>query len=174
MEWNDLLIDGFGRVYETMKEVLEGLSQDDLNWQPRHDCNSIGWECWHATRGHDAQVADLMGEEQLWIKEKWYAKFGRIPDPKDTGFGHTTEQVTAFKSPPVNILLEYEHSVSERSKRYFLCLSKTDLDRQLNEPWYQPPPTVGVRLVSIMTDSIIHAGQAAYIRGLQQGKGWLA
>ena len=49
---------------------------------------------------------------------------------------------------------------------------KTDLDRELNEPRFQPLPTVGVRLISIMDDAMIHAGQAAYVRGLRQGKGW--
>ena len=31
----------------------------------------------------------------------------------------------------------------------------------------QPLPTVGVRLISIMDDAMIHAGQAAYVRGLR-------
>jgi hypothetical protein len=51
-------------------------------------------------------------------------------------------------------------------------LSGKDLDRELDEPQFQPLPTVGVRLISILDDCIIHAGQAAYIRGLRQGKGW--
>ncbi len=69
-------------------------------------------------------------------------------------------------------MLDYQKAVVDRSKNYFKTLSKTDLDRELNEPWFQPKPTVGVRLVSIMEDSMLHAGQAAYIRGLRQGKGW--
>jgi hypothetical protein len=32
---------------------------------------------------------------------------------------------------------------------------------------------VGVRLVSVLSDNLQHAGQAAYLRGLIQGKGWL-
>ena len=172
MEWQDLLADGYGRIPEFMENVLSGLNQDDLNWQPSEDSNSIGWLCWHLTRQHDAQIAALMGEDQLWVKDGWHAKFNREPDDGDMGFGHTPEQVAGFKSPPVQTLLDYQRAVTERSKRYFQTLSQTDLDRELKEPWFQPPPTVGVRLVSIMDDSIIHAGQAAYVRGLRQGKGW--
>jgi len=62
--------------------------------------------------------------------------------------------------------------VVERSKQYISSLSENELDRELNEPWFQPLPTVGVRLVSILDDSILHAGQAAYVRGMRQGKGW--
>ena len=41
-----------------------------------------------------------------------------------------------------------------------------------DEPHYQPVPTVGVRLVSILSDNLQHAGQTAYLRGLWQGMGW--
>ena len=172
MEWHDLLIDGYGRVPEFLENVLDGLTQDDLNWQPRHDCNSIGWLVWHLTRQQDAQIASLMGEEQLWIKDDWRAKFNQQHDLSDIGFGHTPEQVSAFKSPNAKILLDYNHVVVELSKHYIRSLLKTDLDRELDEPWFQPLPTVGVRLISILDDSVLHAGQAAYVRGLRHGKGW--
>ena len=172
MEWHDLLADSYGRVLEFLDNVLNGLTEDDLNWQPRHDSNSIGWLAWHLTRQQDAQVSALMGEEQLWIKNGWYSKFNRPAHPQDIGFGHTPEQVASFKSPDVETLLDYHRVVLERSKRYLLTLTKNDLDRELDEPWFQPLPTVGVRLVSIMNDAVLHAGQAAYVRGLRQGKGW--
>ena len=172
MEWQHLLIDGYGRVPEFMESVVSGLSQEDLNWQPSQDSNSIGWLFWHLTRQQDVQIASLTGEEQLWTKDGWHAKFNRPADGGDMGFGHTPEQVAAFKSPDARIMLDYQQAVFERSKGYFQTLSKTDLDRTLDEPWFQPLPTLGVRLVSILGDSMKHAGQAAYVRGLRQGKGW--
>ena len=172
MEWQDLLADGYSRVYAFMKHTLTGLNQDDLNWQPKGDCNSIGWLAWHLTRQQDAQISSLTGEDQLWIKDKWHIKFDRPADPEDIGFGHTKEQVQTFKSPDINTLLDYQKSVSERSKDYFTILSKADLDKELDEPWFQPLPTIGVRIISILEDSLLHAGQMAYIRGLRQGKGW--
>jgi len=172
MEWHDLLADGYGRVVEFIESVLRGLGQEDLNWQPRHDSNSIGWLTWHLTRQQDAQIASLMGEEQLWMKDGWHSKFLRPADAKDIGFGQSPEQVSAFESPDAETLLDYLRAVVERSKRYFMTLSTSDLDRELNEPRFQPLPTVGVRLVSILEDSLLHAGQAAYVRGLRQGKGW--
>jgi len=156
-----------------LERVLNGLSQDDLNEQPRPDCNSIGWLAWHLTRVQDDHIAGLMGEEQLWISEGWHAKFNRAPERKDIGFGHTSEQVAAFKSPDVETFLGYHHAVLERSQRYISSLSSSDFDRELNEPRFQPLPTVGVRLVSVLGDSLQHVGQAAYVRGLLKGKGWL-
>ena len=172
MEWNDLLVDAYGRLPGYLNNVLKGLSQDNLDWQPRPDCNSIGWLTWHLTRQQDAQIASLMNEQQLWLSDGWSSKFNRPADPKDVGFGHTPEQVSSFQSPDIQTMLDYHHAVLERTKGYLVTLSQTDLDRELDEPWFQPLPTVGVRLISILDDSIIHAGQAAYIRGLIQGKGW--
>ena len=173
MDWQELIIDGYGRVFQVLTKALSGLTQNDLNEQPHPDCNSMGWLAWHLTRVQDDHIAGLMVEEQLWIKDGWYARFNRDPNPKDIGFGHSSEEVAAFKSPDAETLLEYHGAVLERAKRYITGLSVADLNRELNEPWYQPLPTVGVRLVSVMSDSLQHAGQVAYVRGLLKGKGWL-
>jgi len=172
MDWKDLLKDGYDRVPKLVEHVLNGLKPDDLTWQPKEDSNSIGWLVWHLTRQQDAQIAALMGDEQLWTLDNWYKKFKRDSDPKDIGFGHTPEQVAAFKSPDIQTLIDYLKAVVNRTKQYIETLSGDDLDRELNEPWFQPLPTVGVRLISILDDSLLHAGQAAYVRGLKYGKGW--
>ena len=172
MEWQELILDGYGRILEVLEKALEDLTPDDLNEQPHPDCNSIGWLTWHLTRGQDAQISRLMGEPQLWISEGWHAKFNRPDDKKDTGFGASPEDVAAFKSPDAETLLAYHRAVLERSKRYLTSLPASELGRELNEPWFQPPPTVGVRLVSIVIEDAQHAGQISYIRGLLKGKGW--
>ncbi|NIS67702.1 MAG: DUF664 domain-containing protein [Proteobacteria bacterium] len=173
MDWQGLITDGYGRVLQVLEKALDGLTPDDLNEQPHPDCNSMGWLAWHLTRVQDDHIADLMGEEQLWIKDGWHARFNRAPDRKDIGFGHSSEDVAAFKSPGVEVLLDYHRAVQERSGQYINSLSMADLDRELNEPWYQPLPTVGVRLISVMSDNLQHAGQVSYVRGLLKGKGWL-
>ncbi len=172
MDWQQILNDGYGRVLDIMNTVLDGLAEDDLNELPKPDCNSIGWLCWHLTRVQDHHIAALMGEDQLWIRDKWHAKFNRAAEPNDTGFHHSPEDVQAFKAPDVKTLLDYQRAVLERSKGYFSTLTTTDLDRELNEPWFQPLPTVGVRLVSVMADQLQHCGQIGYVRGLLKGKGW--
>ena len=172
MDWHDLLADGFNRVPPFIENVLRGLTQENLDWMPREDSNSIGWLIWHLTRQQDAQIASLAGTEHLWIKDEWFRKFNRDPNPADIGFGHTPEQVAAFRSPESTILLDYLRPTVDRTIQFFKGLSEKDLDRELDEPQYQPLPTVGIRLISILDDSILHAGQAAYIRGLIQGKGW--
>ncbi|MFC2032859.1 DinB family protein [Chloroflexota bacterium] len=172
MKSYDLLTDGYTRISQILERTLKGLSVDDLKWLPHPDSNSVGWLTWHLTRVHDDHIASLMGEEQLWIKGGWHAKFNRPADSKDRGFGDTPEQVAAFECPDAETMLAYHRAVSERSKSFFLTLSETDLDRELNEPQYTPLPTVGVRLVSVLADNLQHAGQASFVRGQLQGRGW--
>ena len=172
MEWKDLIIDGYGRVLQILAKALNDLDRHDLTQQPHPDSNSMGWLTWHLTRVQDNHLSDLIGEEQLWISQKWYAKFNRQPDPSDTGHGHSSADVTAFQSPDVKTLLEYHRAVMERTVRDISNLPEADLSRELDEPWHQPLPTVGVRLVSVMSDNLQHAGQVAYLRGLLKGRGW--
>lgn len=170
MEWQQLIIEIYERITQVLEKALDGLTLDDLNQQPHPDCNSMGWLTWHLTRSQDRAIADLTGEEQLWVKDKWHTKFNRPPDPADSGFGHTSKDLAAFKPPDVRTLLEYHHAVMERAKRCISNLSATDLGRELNNP---RAPTVGVRLAGVINDNLQHAGQVAYLRGLFKGKGWL-
>jgi hypothetical protein len=168
--WRELIVDGYDRLPDQMKEVLAGVSMADLDWQPHPDCNSLGWTAWHLTRVQDSQIAALMGEGELWTRDGWHARFGRPADPDDTGYGHTAAQVRAFESPSGRVQLQYLRATVERTKGYLAALPAADLARELDEPWSRPRPTVGVRIVSILADCHHHAGEASYIRGLLKAR----
>ena len=44
-------------------------------------------------------------------------------------------------------------------------LIPTDLERIVGEHW-DPPVSLEVRLISVLSDDLRHVGQAAYVRGL--------
>ncbi len=173
MDAKDLLLEALERIRSLTQRTLDGLTLDDSHRQPNPDTNSIAWLVWHLTRVQDTSLSGVMGIEQAWVTQGWHAKFDLPPDLKMDGFGDTLEQVAAFRAPSVQVLLDYHNHIAERSKAYVVKLTGTDLDRTLNEPQWQPLPTVGIRLVSVISDNLQHAGQAAYLRGLFQGKGWL-
>ena len=56
-------------------------------------------------------------------------------------------------------------AVHARTVAFLEGVSAEDLDRVVDERW-DPPVTLGVRLVSVLDDDLQHAGQAAYARGL--------
>ncbi|MET8180875.1 DUF664 domain-containing protein [Streptomyces sp. NPDC005336] len=159
----DLLADAFGRVYEAVHSAVEGLTTDELAVRLDSRANSIAWLVWHLTRIQDDHIADAAGTEQLWTAEGWYDRFGLPFPPAATGYGHRSKDVAAVRVAP-ELLTGYYDAVHERTIAYVRGLSDADLDRVVDETW-SPPVTLGVRLVSVISDDLQHAGQAAFIRG---------
>jgi hypothetical protein len=166
MDWRALIVDGYDRLPDLVTEVLAGVRPADLDWQPYPEGNSLGWTAWHLTRVQDSQLAELMGREPLWTQDGWSARFRRPADPDDTGYGHTPAEVRAFRSPSARVQLDYLRATVERTKTWLASLPPAELDRELDEPWQRPLPTVAVRIVSVLADCHQHAGEASYIRGL--------
>jgi uncharacterized damage-inducible protein DinB len=167
-----VLVDAFGRVEESMRRTLDGLTPEQLVLRPKEQANTIGWLAWHLTRVQDDHVSDLAGKPQTWIAEGWHARFDRAEDPDDTGFRHTPSQVAALRPSSAQLLVDYYTAVHQRSIAYIHGLQPADLDRVLDEPGWDPPVTVGVRLVSVVNDCTQHVGQMAYVRGLIEDRRW--
>ena len=86
MEWRELMVDGYDRLPDLMKEVLAGLRMADLDRQPHRDCNSLGWTAWHLTRVQDSQIAELMVEARSGSKTVGVRNSSgpRTPTTRDT------------------------------------------------------------------------------------------
>ncbi|HEU4668714.1 MAG TPA: DinB family protein [Arthrobacter sp.] len=169
MRTNELLLDAFGRIRENVEATLEGLDGGALAWRPGGTGNSIAWLIWHLGRVEDAQVADVAGGEQAWTAQGFVNRFGLPLDPGDTGYGHSPEQVGAVQAGP-ELLLEYYDAVHLRTVEFLQVLQDRDLDRIVDTRW-DPPVTLGVRLVSTLADCLQHVGQAAYAKGLKPLQG---
>jgi uncharacterized damage-inducible protein DinB len=165
MDVGELLEDLLSRVDEHVHEVTQGLPPEDLVTVPEADANPIGWLLWHLTRVQDAHVAEIIEKDQVWMHAGWATRFGLEADPGDVGYGHTPEQVAQVRPESVSALTEYHDAVAERSREFVATLTPDALDRVVDRNW-DPPVTLGVRLVSVLDDAIQHAGQAAYVRGL--------
>ena len=61
----------------------------------------------------------------------------------------------------------YHDAVHEQSTRYLRQLTDADLARIVDRSW-DPPVSLGVRLISVLADDLQHAGQAAFVRGVLQ------
>jgi hypothetical protein len=172
MKQSEVLTDSFSRIKRILDMALADLTPEDLTQRPGPESNPIGWLTWHLTRGQDRQIADLAGWEQVWVKGNWHEKLGLPPDPNDMGTGHTAEQVASVRPPSAQLLLDYHDATFEQTKAYLEPLRGDDLDRVLDETRFDPPPTAGIRIISIIADNLSHAGQVAYVKGLLQGKRW--
>ncbi|WP_129669723.1 mycothiol transferase [Phytoactinopolyspora endophytica] len=161
----DLLNDAFGRVREEVHSVVDGLSPDQLSHRIDSRANSIAWLVWHLTRILDDHLADVAGTEQAWTAGGWAERFGLPFSPAATGYGHGSEDVAAVRVDSGDLLTGYHDAAHDLAVSYVDRLTDPDLDHIIDERW-DPPVSLGVRLVSVVNDTAQHVGQAAFIRGV--------
>jgi hypothetical protein len=165
MDVASLLLELYGRIPPLARQAVDGVDRAGLIEPPSPGANTIAWLVWHLARVQDHHVAELIGADQVWIDGGWARLFGLDPDPSNTGYGHSAEEVAAVRPERPEVLLEYLDAVDRRTRGMLEDLMPADLDRVVDRRW-DPPVTLAVRLVSIADDSLQHAGQAAYVRGL--------
>ena len=161
----DLLVDSFDRVREIVHGVVDGLSAEQLSYRVDGRANSIGWLIWHLTRVQDDHIADAAGTSQAWTGQGWAGRFDLPYERLATGYGHSTADVDAFRVSEPQLLLDYHDAVHAATVDYVRGLTPDDYGVVVDEAW-DPPVTLAVRLVSVVSDDLQHAGQAAFVRGL--------
>lgn len=163
----DLLADAFGRVQEAVHGAVEGLDAEQLGRRLDPSANSIAWLVWHLTRVQDDHIAEVAGLEQVWLAEGWVERFGLPLDPKAIGYGHTSEEVAAVRVGGPELLLGYHDAVHRQTVGYVRGLADADYDRIVDRSW-DPAVSLSVRLISVVTDTLMHVGQAQFVRGVLQ------
>ncbi len=166
----DLLIDAYGRVAEEVAAVLDDASPDLLAYRPDPASNSVAWLVWHLTRVQDDHICEVAGVEQAWTAQGWAERFGLPFGVRSIGYGHSSDDVAAVRVKSPDLLTGYYDAVAARTMEYVAGLTEDDLDRVVDEAW-DPPVTLGVRLVSVIDDCAQHAGQAGFVRGIVLRRG---
>ena len=167
MHAKDILIDGYNRIREEVHAAVGGLAPDQLGARPAPGANSVAWLIWHLTRIQDDHIAGAFELDQVWLAQDWQKTFGLDLPRRDTGYGHTPAKVAKVQVDSGDLLTGYYDAVHDQTLAALRGLTAEDLDRVVDENW-DPPVTLGVRLVSVLSDDYEHVGQAAYLRGLYQ------
>jgi hypothetical protein len=160
-----VLLELYGRLPPLVHEAVDGLDPEDLIASPSGGSNSIAWLVWHSARVQDHHVSELLGAEQIWTTSDWAKQFSLSPDPSNTGYGHSAPEVAAVRPVAATALVDFFDAVYARTCEMLEDVTSEDLDRVVDRRW-DPPVTLGVRLISIADDSLQHLGQAAYVRGM--------
>ena len=159
-----MLRDGWGRLPKLVRGAVDGLSVDELAYRLDAESNTIAWLVWHLTRVQDDHVAGAAASEQVWTSVGWVDRFALPFDASATGYGQSAEEVGEVRVA-APLLLGYFDAVHDRSVQFIEGVADPDLDRVVDAR-FDPPVTLGVRLVSVLSDNLQHAGQAALIRGV--------
>jgi Protein of unknown function (DUF664) len=169
MAIDDILIDGFDRVRQVVHSALRRATEDQLAYRPDPEANSVAWLVWHLTRVQDDHVADAFGHEQVWTSGGWVERFQLPFTAGETGYGQSAEEVGSVRVP-ADLLAGYHDAVHARTVACLRGIGESELQRIVDRA-YDPPVTLAVRLVSVISDDLQHAGQASYVLGLSRRAG---
>lgn len=164
----DLLLDAFERIRDDVHGAVADLSADQLSYRVEGRSNSIAWLVWHLTRIQDGHIADVARRDQVWTSQGWTQRFGLPFEDSATGYGQHPDDAAAVRVDSPDLLTGYFEAVHAVTGTYLNTLADADLDRVVDTSW-DPPVTLGARLVSVLHDDMQHAGQAALIRGVVPG-----
>ncbi len=172
MDASQLLADAFDRAHDLVAGVVEGLTPGQLAYRVDPGANTIAWLVWHLSRVQDDHVtgaAAALGRSehslQVWVEEGFTSRFGLPFADTETGYGQSAEEVGQVQGVSGRLLREYHERVHERTTAFVTGLSGSDYDTVVDARW-DPPVTLGVRLVSVVGDVTQHVGQAAFVRGV--------
>lgn len=167
MNTAELLIEGYGRIAQEVESVLDGLGGADdpvLTHRIDAEANTVAWLVWHLARVQDDHLAGVAGSDQVWVAQGFARRFALPFDDHAIGYGQSSPEVGRVRVAAAD-LLAYHRAVHERSVEYLGGLTEHDLDRVVDRNW-DPPVTLAVRLVSVLSDALQHVGQAAFVRGV--------
>jgi hypothetical protein len=164
-----VLTDAFERISGVFHAVADDLDGEAAGYRPNDSANSIAWLLWHTARVQDDHIAGAAGSEQVWTADGWFERFGLPFPPAAHGYGHSSAEVGQVRVES-ELLCAYFDAVHAVTLAFLADLKPDDLERIVDRR-FDPPVTLGVRLVSVVSDNLQHVGQAAYLRGLADSAG---
>lgn len=154
-------------LQEALTRALDGLTPEEVSYQPDKESNSIGFILWHQVRAEDMMVATLLEKPEEWETGKWATRMGFDEDFKDNGWGYTAEQVSSFAVPKLEEMTAYVKAVRTATEQYLTRLSPEDLDEVKTTMFGEM--SVSTILTMLIGELALHTGHITYIRGLQRG-----
>lgn len=164
-------------VHQQILKVVDGLSDDQLEWRPLPRAHSMGWTLWHLARSADAfqaSVPDPETKPQIWQERDLAGKW-RLADAlmgtNGLGTGVDDDVAATLAPPEKGALLDY-------ARQAFSALDAI-VDRMDDALWCKEhmslfldgSATVGRSLVAAIGHDSRHLGELEYIKGLMGLRG---
>ena len=173
----EILTDLIEKLAGDVREEVGELSQEELDWQPDSEANSIGVTVWHFSRWLDVlatrALADQPAGQERWQTRGWAARSGY--DPHGVGYeglgvltGYTLAEVAAIPRLSAGDLLEYLDQVCAALRERLLVLPEGGL--------HQPAPGLGGRRTpyqwvrSILMGCFGHVGEIEALKAMRERK----
>ncbi len=162
---------GLNECFANLKRTLDGLNEDELNFRPTLESNTINWMVWHMARVEDNWINRAMRRSAtIWDNDGWGKKLGI--DVEGNGYSQTAEDIRAFPRVDVAVLLDYYSDVRQATTAFFESLEDVDaLQNVVTHPSGDPSRNVTWQWVlgHLLCEEAQHQGQISYIRGMMRG-----
>ncbi len=168
MSLNAFIRQCFDMNRKDLLSVINDLTPEEVAWRPAGEANSIGFILWHMARVEDAWVQrPIQGKKHLWVSDGWAVKFGMPEDQRDMGHGYTVQQLDAFKTPSLDLLMGYSDAVRKATLAFLETWDPVKDNRDVKAAY----GTITVKDVfaTLIWELNQHGGQVAYVKGLKRG-----
>jgi hypothetical protein len=175
MDDREMIADLLATLGSDVREMVAGLSPEELAWRPDALGNSVGVTVWHFARWLDVLTARVLTDgpvsAERWHAGGWAERTGY--DPTGVGYkglgvvtGYSAEEVDAIPALPAEDLLSYlDHTIADLREA---ILAQPPGGLSTPVPGIGAPRSVYAAVKPILFGSIGHAGEIAALNGLRE------
>lgn len=154
--------------------LCDGLTEEQLHWQPESNPNHIAFAVWHAYRAEDDIIHGLlMRRPSVFVTDGW-AKRLPVAEPGNPPFGTgLSRQQIAAVHLEFDTLLSYVDAVGEAISAYAESLTEEQANETILLPFFEPiyPMLDSMTRLEVLTFFSIghvaeHLGEVQYIKKL--------
>lgn len=165
MDALELLKEQFASVRRFVDGILDGLTDEQVNWRPPGTANPIGVSWLHLLTTEDSFIqGTIQGKPRLWDSQDWTAKTGIRPRAGDETWDRIKQ--TQFTVAP---LRAYGEVVRGATETFLSSVTAEQLARPVTVNNMEM--SVSRLLTMMVCHSAGHAGDIAAIKGIQGLKG---
>lgn len=166
MQAGDFIALQIGRQRWLADSVLQGLTDEQLNWSPPGATNTIATILLHVTGTDDTFINVLaQGQPTVWERGNWSERIGFPGFPGRAGLWDEANAHTFTLAP----LVEYQAAVRASIDAYLATLTGEELARTVQALGSEQPIAAVLGLVVI--HEAHHFGEIAALKGAQGIRG---
>jgi hypothetical protein len=154
--------------------LCEGLTEEQLHWQPEGHPNHITFAVWHAYRSEDEIIHGLLMQKPSLFQRDGWAERLPVAEPGNPPFGTGLDREgIAQVHLPIPDLLDYAEAVGQAVQEYADGLSEAEGAQMVPLPFFAPvyPMMDSASRAEVLTFFCVghtaeHLGEVQYIKGL--------
>ncbi len=167
MDFKQIIRMGLEEYTDEIRKALDGLTPEERRFQPTPESHHIDFAFWHIIRVEDEWLQGFArGVPTVWVRDGWPDRFATAG--RGSGWGYDAEQIAALPAFDMDEMMSHFDAVRRETLDYLDSITEKDLDI-FPQPERRPEYNVGRMFSHLLVEESQHAGQIAYLRGMQRG-----